>query len=96
MGSGDAHGGRKLQKLRHLDCRGLTFLLPALDGAPIVHLTVANVLAECTAIAHVVEHDPRIMIVNYELTAERQMILKCVLRIFCGRSEGDEQVAQHQ
>jgi hypothetical protein len=65
-------------------------LLPAFDGAPIVHLTIANVFAEGTAIAHVVEHDPRIRIVDYELTAERQMISKCFSRIHCGCSGGDQ------
>jgi hypothetical protein len=59
-------------------------------------LAVPNVLAECAAIAHVVEHDPRIGIVDYELTAERQMIPKCFFRILCDRSGGDQEFAQHQ
>jgi hypothetical protein len=41
-----------------------------------LHLAVVNVLAECTAVAHVVEHDPWIRIMDYELTAEHQMISK--------------------
>jgi hypothetical protein len=72
------------------------FLLPALDGAPIVYVALVDVLAECTAIAHVVKHDPRIRIMDYELTAERQVISKCFFRILCARDRGNEQVAQHQ
>jgi hypothetical protein len=34
--------------------------------------------------------------VDYELTAERQMISKRFIRIFYARSGGDQQVAQHQ
>jgi hypothetical protein len=47
-------------------------LLPALYHAPIVDLTVWNVPAECTAITRWVGHDPRIRIVDHELTAEHQ------------------------
>jgi hypothetical protein len=71
-------------------------LLPALDVAPIVHMAVANVFAECTAVAHVVEHDPPTRIVDYKLTAEHQMISKGFIRIFCARDGCTEQIAQHQ
>jgi hypothetical protein len=59
---------------------------PAINHAPIVHLAIVNVPAECTAITHLVGHDPRIRIVDHELTAEHQMISK---RISRDRSGGD-------
>jgi hypothetical protein len=71
-------------------------LLPALDGAPIVSVAAVDVLAEYTAIAHVVKHDPRIRIVDYKLTAEHQMVSEGFIRIFCARDGANEQVAQHQ
>ena len=46
-----------------------------------------DVLAERTTIAHLVEHDPRIRIVDYELTAEHQMISKGFIRIFAHATE---------
>src|SRR5262249_37345933 len=70
--------------------------LPAIDGAPIVHSTIANVLTECTAMVHLVEDASWIRIVDYELIAERQMIPKCLSRIHRGCTAGGEQVAQHQ
>jgi hypothetical protein len=71
-------------------------ILPVIDGAPIVHSAIANVLAECAAIAHLVEDASRIGIVDYELIAERQMIPKCLSRIHRGCTAGGEKVAQHQ
>src|SRR5258708_3259830 len=56
-------------------------LLPALNHAPIEHLAIVNVPAECTAITHLVEHDPGIRIVDHELTTECQMISKRLFRI---------------
>jgi hypothetical protein len=40
--------------------------LPALDHAPIIHLAIMNVPAECTAVAHLAQHDARIGIVDHE------------------------------
>ena len=62
---------------------------PAINHAPIVRLAIVNVPAECTAITHWVGHDPRIRIVDHELTAEHQMISKRLFRISRDRSGGD-------
>ena len=70
-------------------------ILPVIDGAPIVHSAIANVLAECTAMAHLVEDASRIRIVDYELIAERQMIPKRLSSIHRGCTAGGDQVAQH-
>jgi hypothetical protein len=53
--------------------------LPALDHAPIIHLAIMNVPAECTAIAHLAQHDARIGIVDHELAAECLVISKSFL-----------------
>src|SRR6516162_11644337 len=66
------------------------------DRAPAVHAAFVRVTAEGAAIAHIVELDPRIGIVDHELTAEYDLVSKQFLRVASDRRRGRASHAQGQ
>ena len=58
------------------------------DRAPAVHAAFAEVTAERTTIAHIVEQDARMGIVDHELTAECDLVSKQFFGVAGDRRRG--------